>query len=188
MYEGIMNQRNPKFLARFQAGDRGVFQQLYASWERPVTNLAYRLTGDREEAADLKQQAFLKAWQGRGSFNGASKVSTWLFRIVVNLSRDRMRARKVRDVIATAPPPQDGLLDKGPSPEQEAMQRERAQYVLQALSALPEREREAVVLKHYHGLSFPEIAVILGAPATTVKSRTGSGLKRLREWLKGSDP
>jgi RNA polymerase sigma-70 factor (ECF subfamily) len=178
-----MDASDQTLIDRFLDGDREAFGTIVARWERPVLNLAHRLTGDLEEALDIRQAAFVKAFRGLPAFNGSARFSTWLHRIVVNLSRDRMRARRSREAALRR------LTDRepagaAPSAGSASERREAARIVAGAVAALPEREREVVILRHYHGLSFPEIALIVGAPASTVKSWMSRGLQNLRARLK----
>jgi RNA polymerase sigma-70 factor (ECF subfamily) len=172
---------------RFKRGDREAFGQIVRHWDHRVLNLAYRLTGDLEEALDIRQMTFLRALKGLPSFNGEARISTWLYRIVVNLSRDRTRAHRVREaalrVIQIRP-----QVEKVPPPDREPERRELARRVADAVAGLSRKEREVVVLKHYHGRSYSEIATILRTPASTVKSRMERGLRNLRVRLKNLEP
>jgi RNA polymerase sigma-70 factor (ECF subfamily) len=177
-----MDASDRTIIARVVAGDRDRFDDLVRRWDRRVLNLAYRLTGEIEEARDIRQIAFTNAYRALASFNGRSAFSTWIYRIVVNLARDRARSRIA---LATALRGREQRLPRRRTarPDEESSDREAIRAVATAVAKLPEREREVVVLRHYHDLTFVEIAEIVGAPASTVKSRMDRGLRALRARL-----
>ncbi len=173
-------------IVRCQRGDGEAFAQIVGRWDRTVLSVAYRMVGDTEEAKDIRQAAFLRVYGALPTFNGKARFSTWLYRIVLNLSRDSLRARGAR---------QRGLVREhdrmrcepgaAPAADQAAGAHELAARVADAVAALPDAEREVVVLRHYEGLRFDEIAEILGTPTSTAKSRMHRALRRLREQLEG---
>ncbi len=179
-----MDVTDAELVGRFQRGDREAFARLTARWQGRAYALAYRLTVDADEADDITQSAMLRAYKGLAGFNGQASFSTWLHRVVVNLCRDRQRALSRREntirVVSesrragprSAPPPQD-------AGERDDMGR----TVALAVAALPEDMREVVILKYYQGLKFVEVAEIVEAPISTVKSRLARGLVLLRETL-----
>lgn len=175
------NSSDRQLIARYLGGEHECFAQIVARWENRVVNLAYRLTGDLEEARDIGQTSFVKVYRGLHSFNGSSRFSTWLYRVVVNASRDRLRRRAAR---ASMPITGAGTVDAS-TPEKKTQRREVAKIVSGAVAALPEAEREVVVLKHYQEKTFSEIAEIVGAPASTVKSRMERAMRNLRPLLRG---
>ena len=162
----------------FQAGDRGAFTQLARRWEADMLNLAYRLTGDLEDARDIRQAALLRAFLGLSRFQGDARFSTWLYRLTVNLCHDHNRARMRRRRLA------DSIRADAAAPDHaSAHPDDTSARVGAALGALPAEEREAIVLRHYHGLSFADIAEVVQSPVTTVRSRFARGLCRLRDRL-----
>lgn len=181
-----MDTSDRTLINRFLGGDKRAFGEVVTRWERRVLNLAFRLTGDFEEALDVRQAAFMKAYLGLPAFNGEARFSTWLYRIVVNLCRDGMRSRRSREAalekMAARPPATAAL-----PPECQTERRETTRLVADAVAALPDAEREVVVLKHYHERSFTEISAIVGAPASTVKYRMDKGLRQLRTLLKNME-
>ena len=180
-----MDTSDKTLISRFLGGEKDAFGAVVERWEQKVLNLAYRLTGDFEEALDVRQAAFVRAFQGIWAFNGEARFSTWLYRIVLNLCRDRMRSRKSREAAYRT---MKTLPRQAPtSPEQETELKERTRIVADAVKALPEAEREVVVLRHYHDRTFPEIAAIVGAPPSTVKYRMDRGLRSLQERLRNMD-
>jgi len=175
-----MKTTDRKLIDKFLNGDQEAFELIVERWERKTLNLAYRLTSDMEEALDIRQLAFIKVYTKLSSFNGRAELSTWLYRIVINLCRDRLRARKARDCAMR----KIAIHPEAPIVECASEQKETARIVAKAVASLPEAEREAVVLRHYHNRSFPEIAAIVGSNPSTVKSRMARGLKNLRAILK----
>jgi len=183
-----MDLSERQLIARFQRGERDAFEEVVSRWSRDVTNLAFRMTGHLEEARDVCQQCFLRAYQARQRFEGNSSLGTWLYRIVMNLCRDRLRAersrRRVMETIADARPRPVHRSSRTAGAEGDETQAR----VAEAIESLPSREREVVVLRHYHDLSCREIADLLETPYTTIKSRLVQGLDRLRIKLKDLNP
>jgi RNA polymerase sigma-70 factor (ECF subfamily) len=175
-------------LERCRRGDAQAFARLVALHEGMVFNLAARLLGDTEEARDLSQEVFLQVFRTLGRFEGRSSLRTWIYRIVVNQSRNRQRwwRRRRRDrslPLQDLTDAQEARLSEGQGeegPQQQLERRERARTVQAALSALSFDHRAILMLREVEGLSGEEIAVTLGVPAGTVKSR----LARAREALR----
>lgn len=166
----------------FRGGDIAAFDELTIRWERRIRGAAYRLLGSDEEARDVSQEAFLKAYRGLGAFKGEAKFSSWLYQIGLNLCRDRLRRRKVRSFVSI-----DAIDEKfSPLPARRAtayddvLARDVARAVSEALAELPDEEREVVILKEYQDMTFVEIAEVLGVPTSTVKTRLYRALGVLR--------
>jgi RNA polymerase sigma-70 factor (ECF subfamily) len=184
--------RTPKtdeeLVALATAGDLDCFNQLVARWERPIYALAYRTLGREEDARDVVQEAFLRAFRGLRGFRGDAKFSSWLYRITLNLCRDWIR-RERRAPIAQMPEGVDPIdvADEHVSPaesvEDLVARQELSGAVARAMSDLPEEQRTAILLKEYHGLTFQEIADQLDCPLSTVKTRLYQGLSVLRRRL-----
>jgi RNA polymerase sigma-70 factor (ECF subfamily) len=177
-----------ELVARATAGDQDAFNQLVKRWERPIYALAYRTLGRDEEARDVVQDAFLRAYRGLKGFKGEAKFSSWLYRITLNLCRDWMRKERRAPVVQTPEgvDPID-LADQQASPtesvEDLVARREMSAAVQLAMAELPEEQRTAIMLKEYHGLTFQEIADQLDCPLSTVKTRLYQGLTVLRRRL-----
>jgi len=175
-------------VARATAGDLESFNQLVSRWERPIYALAYRTLGREEEARDVVQEAFLRAFRGLKGFKGEAKFSSWLYRITLNLCRDWIR-RERRAPLVQVPEGVDpvDLADAQASPEPSVedlvADREMSSAVAKAMAELPEEQRTAIMLKEYHGLTFQEIADQLDCPLSTVKTRLYQGLSVLRRRL-----
>jgi len=165
-------------------GDVGSFARLAARWDGKAYALAYRLTQDTTSAEDIKQTALLRAYERLGEFNGRAAFSTWLFRIVVNLCRDSHRSTAVREK-ALGGFPEVGRRGQSVAPRADAawQRRETAGRVAEAVRSLPAGIREVVVMRHCLALKFAEIAEILDAPVSTVKTRMARGLTLLRDSL-----
>lgn len=183
-----MTRTDEELVARATAGDLDSFNQLVGRWERPIYALAYRTLGREEDARDVVQEAFLRAFRGLKGFKGEAKFSSWLYRITLNLCRDWIR-RERRTPIVQVPEGTDpiDLADTQASPtesvEELVSRRELSSAVAAAMAELPEEQRTAILLKEYHGLTFQEIADTLHCPLSTVKTRLYQGLSVLRRRL-----
>ena len=172
------------------ADDHAAFAQLVERWEQPIQRLCARMTGDLHRAEDLAQEAFSRVFSRRRDYQPAAKFSTWLWRIAINLCHDEIRLRR-RPEHPLEPETEDGgeggavqFPGSGLSPAEVVEKLEQAEIVRRALLQLPESYREVVVLRHYEGLKFHEIADVLGIPDGTVKSRMFEALDRLGGILK----
>ena len=182
-----MTWTDEELVARSQRGDVDSFNQLILRWERPIYALAYRVIGREEEARDVCQEAFLRAFRALPGFKGQAKFSSWLYRITLNLCRDWIR-RQRRAPVSQLPEDMDVLemaAARGPveSIEDLVSRRELSAVVAEAMALLPEEQRTAIVLKEYHGMTFQEIADLQGCPLSTVKTRLYQGLSVLRRQL-----
>ena len=185
-----MASTDEELVARSMGGDLESFNQLVLRWERPIYALAYRVIGREDDARDVCQETFLRAFRALGGFKGQAKFSSWLYRITLNLCRDWIR-RQRRQPIAQAPEGVD-LLDlatdttPAESIEDLVARREISVAVQRAMAGLPDEQRTAIILKEYHGLTFQEIADLLDCPLSTVKTRLYQGLTVLRRQLAGA--
>jgi RNA polymerase sigma-70 factor (ECF subfamily) len=176
-----------ELVARSMGGDLDSFNQLVLRWERPIYALAYRVIGREEDARDVCQETFLRAFRALKGFKGQAKFSSWLYRIALNLCRDWIR-RERRQPIAQAPEGVDLIelaSESAPSESIEELvsRREIGRAVARAMADLPDEQRTAIILKEYHGLTFQEIADLLDCPLSTVKTRLYQGLTVLRKQL-----
>jgi len=170
---------------------------LVARYGDLVYNLAVRLTGDREEARDLSQDAMIRILKGVGSFRGDASMKTWIIRVVINCHRNRMRWWRRRRPAATlsldAPVDPSGrdagttlgatVADTSPGPDRRADAVRAGQRLQRALMELPRDQRAAIVLREIEGLSYQEIALALGVREGTVKSRIARAREALRAAL-----
>jgi RNA polymerase sigma-70 factor (ECF subfamily) len=182
-----MTSTDEELVARSNGGDHDSFNELIRRWERPIYALAYRQIGREEDARDVCQETFLRAYRALGGFRGQAKFSSWLYRIAINLCRDWMR-RERRTPVMQAPEEVDlmelaAAREPAESIEDRIARNDLSRAVERAMAVLPEEQRAAIVLKEYHGLTFQEIADLVGCPLSTVKTRLYQGLTVLRREL-----
>jgi len=176
-----------ELVARSKTGDMDSFNQLVKRWERPIFALAYRTLGREEDARDVTQETFLRAFRALSGFKGDAKFSSWLYRIALNLCRDWMRKERRAPLVAVP----EGVdveqlaAERGPieTVEDLAARSELSREVARAMESLPTEQRQAIILKEYHGLTFQEIADLMKCPLSTVKTRVYQGLSTLRKQL-----
>ncbi len=176
-----MQAEDERLLEAFRRGEESAFTALVIKYREAVYRLARRMLGNHEDAADATQEVFVRAFRALARFDGRSKLSTWLYRVTVNLCLD-VRAR-----VARAPL----LDDDGPTTEtaaevdleEEAAARETGRLVRRAIAALPPRQRAMVTLRVYHDLPYQEIARIMGCSEGTVKATMFAALRKLRRAL-----
>jgi len=172
---------------RSRRGDVDSFNQLILRWERPIYALAYRVIGREEDARDVCQETFLRAYRALPGFKGEAKFSSWVYRIALNLCRDWIR-RQRRNPVQQMPDDIDVLEQAAAAEPSESVEdlvarRELSTVVEEAMALLPEEQRTAIILKEYHGMTFQEIADLQGCPLSTVKTRLYQGLSVLRRQL-----
>lgn len=168
-------------LARFAGGDRLAARTLTDRLAPRILRFAARMLADRAEAEDVTQETLLRLWRMAPDWQaGTAAPATWAFRVAANLCTDRLRRRR------PGPPEVPDLPDTAPSVAANMMQVARAQALEAALAQLPERQRQAVILRHLEGLSNPEIAAILMVGVEAVESLTARGKRNLTAILSGS--
>ena len=186
-----MTWSDEELVARSIGGDQESFNQLVLRWERPIYALAYRVIGREEDARDVCQETFLRAFRALNGFRGQAKFSSWLYRIALNLCRDWVRKER-RTPVIQAPEELEvlemaAIREPTPSVEDLVARRELTRVVERAMARLPEEQRTAIILKEYHELTFQEIADLVGCPLSTVKTRLYQGLSVLRRELAKSE-
>jgi RNA polymerase sigma-70 factor (ECF subfamily) len=160
-----------------RAGDRRAFEQLLARYERPVFNAAFRILHHRDDAADVTQTAFLRAYEHLDRYDPAQRFFSWLYRIAINEAMD-MGARRKPDALVL-----EAVADPGEGPDGRAAGAQSDARLERALMALSVDQRALVVLKHVQDFSYEQIAEILDCPVKTVKSRLFSARRALRDRL-----
>src|SRR6195256_1278090 len=182
-----MTSTDEELVARSIRGDSESFNELILRWERPIYALAYRTIGREEDARDVCQETFLRAFRALPAFRGQAKFSSWLYRIALNLCRDWMRRDRRAPVVQ---PPEDvdlmelaAAAEPSESIEDLVGRKDLMRLVEKAMALLPEEQRTAIILKEYPGLTFQEIADLVGCPLSTVKTRLYQGLTVLRREL-----
>ena len=182
-----MTSTDEELVALSRGGDADSFNQLILRWERPIYALAYRVIGREEEARDVCQETFLRAFRALPGFKGQAKFSSWLYRIALNLCRDWIRRQRRAPVMQfpEGVEPIEVVTETGPAESIEDLvaRRELSAVVEEAMAVLPEEQRTAIILKEYHGMTFQEIADLQGCPLSTVKTRLYQGLSVLRRHL-----
>jgi len=177
-----MTPTDEELVAAVQGGDASAFDVLVRRWDRRIQGAAFRVLGSDDEARDVSQEAFFKAFRALGSFKREARFSSWLYQIAMNLCRDRLRRRKGRsyvnlDDVSEALEP---ALQERAAALDALESRDVARAVSAAIDGLSAEQREVVILKEYQGLTFPEIAEVLGVPLSTVKTRLYRALGQLR--------
>ena len=179
-----------QLVARSLTQDHEAFGQLIDRHASKIVNLAYRMVGNRAEAEDLAQEAFLTAFKALPTFRADSKFSTWLYRIAANKCKDWLRAR--RPGMGQQDVDIEEMLDiqiaEERTPERLLSQQQVAQELEQAIQRLPPLYREAFVLKHVEGLSYEEMEAILGVNSDTLKMRVYKGRLQLSRELVSLNP
>ena len=183
-----MDTDEAALIERCRGGDLAAFEPLVEKYRQRVYRLAYNVLRDPEEAWDVAQDAFIRAFQALPSFRGESAFYTWLFRIVMNVARDRARQHAARGrAFGTERVDEKDwdriLVDQGVAPDANATQVEERERIVRALATLSEPHRAIIMLSDLEGLSYREIAEVLNIPMGTVMSRLHNARRRLRDAL-----
>jgi len=170
-------------------GDESAFEEIVRQNQGFIYNLCLSRTGSREDALDVSQETFIKAYRSISGYRGDSKLSSWLYRICSNCVTDFLRRRKEQTVPIDPDPEGEGgidLADSDPSslPEEAAERDYLRDAVRQAVSSLPSDMREILILREYKGMSYSEIAELCGLEEGTVKSRLNRARQKLKDFLK----
>ena len=166
------------------AGDSELFRGLVERESPSVTAICRRIVGDPTEAQDIAQDAFLQAYRGLATYRGTAPFSAWLRRIAIRAAIARVAARRDETTLdAEALDPRAAALQSGDDPEFAALAVEERAAIVDAISALPDVQREAIVLRFFGDLSLQEIAANTDLPVGTVKSRLHRGIAALRDQL-----
>lgn len=174
-----MGDPDEELLSRVAEGDPAASRALVARKLPRLLSLAGRMLGDGAEAEDVAQEAFLRVWKQAGKWRpGAARFDTWLHRVALNLCYDRLRRRRE---LAYADPPERP--DEGPGPDRGLQALDTGRRVEQALQALPDRQREAIVLCHYQELGNIEAAAAMGVSVEALESLLSRGRRALRAAL-----
>jgi RNA polymerase sigma-70 factor (ECF subfamily) len=174
-------------IATARRGDTGSFNQLVSHYQDMVYNVAYRILGDADAAADASQETFLSAYKAIAKFKGGS-FKSWLLRIATNACYDQLRLRQRRptsslEAIYTDTDPSSHFVNGRETPEEHALRQELGQILQQAIHTLPPDQRVTLVLSDVQGLSYKEVAQITRVSVGTVKSRLSRARARLRDRL-----
>jgi RNA polymerase sigma-70 factor, ECF subfamily len=162
------------------AGETSAFDVLVERHRRQVYQVCYRFVNNHEDASDLAQDAFLRAYRALHTFKGNAAFSTWLYRVAINVCLNRVSAKQA----ATEPLDQRDLVDvRGELPEREVLRQEQAATVRAAIARLPKKQRATMILRMYHELPHEEIAGILGSSVGAVKANFFHALANLKKLL-----
>jgi len=191
---GIQDEDEAKFVARLVARDETAFNELVIGYERRVYALVYRMLGHRDEAEDLAQEVFVQIFKAIDQFRGESKLSTWIYRIALNLCKNRKkylwyrrvhRQKSLDDVaeLTSADAGKGVTVAAVGRPDQilEGLQLE--QIVKSSIAKIEQDYREPMILRDVEDLSYEEISGVMGLPVGTIKSRVFRGRSQLREFV-----
>ena len=185
----MTREQEAAIVRKVLGGDANAFETLVLEYEKNVYNIALRMTGNSEDAADMTQEAFIKAYNSLQSFRGDSKFSVWLYRIVSNVCLDFLRSKNRRPTVSLSVEDDDGedaqldVADESQSPELLLDRKLTRDSVRRGLDSLPPDYRQILLLREIQGLSYAEIAQALSLEVGTVKSRIFRARKRLCTFL-----
>lgn len=171
-----------ELVQRFKEGDRAAFEAIVDRHQHRVYTLALRWMGDEQVAAEVAQDVFIALFRSLAKFRGEAKLTTWIYRVVLNHTRNRRQYRRRRHLDRHEPlegeratrdseAPRRQLVGDGPAPDEAVHRTDAERIVHQALAELPEEQRAIIVLRDIEDLPYEEIAELLGVPRGTVKSR-----------------
>ncbi|GGH88943.1 RNA polymerase sigma-70 factor (ECF subfamily) [Pullulanibacillus pueri] len=187
-----MSDKVKQLILRVRKGDHDAFAKIVEFYKKPVYNICLRMVGIPQEAEDLAQDAFLRAYTNIDRYELDKKFSTWLYRIATNLSIDYLRRKKPAAYLDSEVPGTDGFtmysqfsIDE-PLPEERVVDQETKEWVQYEINQLPPKYRSAIILKYIEDLSLKEISEILDLPVPTVKTRIHRGREALRKRMKRS--
>jgi RNA polymerase sigma-70 factor, ECF subfamily len=185
-----------EFIERLKRGEAAAFEELVTERSGEIYGLLFRLTENSEEARDLTQETFLRAFQSIDRFRGDADLRTWIYRIAINQARNRWRwwRRRRRDATVSLDATQGQsnqtliatLAESGQNPEQQTLAHEREVALRAALQKVGRAYRETLILRDIEGFTYEEIAMTLGINVGTVKSRLARGRQELKQKLEGS--
>lgn len=178
-----------KIIEKVLGGDANAFEELVLKYEKTVYNLALRMVGDRDDASDMTQEAFIKAYGSLSSFRGDSKFSVWIYRITTNVCLDFLRSKSRKQQVSLTVSDDDDedaqldIPDPKADPEQQLIKKISMQSVEEGLKTLPDKQRQILVMRELGGMSYAEIGAALSLEEGTVKSRIFRARKRLCTFL-----
>jgi RNA polymerase sigma-70 factor (ECF subfamily) len=183
-----MESNDAGLVTRTRAGDNDAFRVLVERHSRPLFRLAYRMTGNQQDAEDVVQDSFLRAYKQLARFDERASFGTWLYRIASNCSLDLMRSRKRRNELAgaadsEAPDAMLALPSHDPAPDRMAMSGEVRERVAGALTELSAAERTAFVLRHFEGMCIEDVGRVLGCQPGAAKHSVFRAVQKLRRAL-----
>jgi RNA polymerase sigma-70 factor (ECF subfamily) len=179
-----------KLIAKSQDGDVEAFGELVSIYQKQVYTVAYRFMGNPEDASDLAQEAFVRAFKAIGRFRGEASFKTWIYHIVANVCRDELRKRKKQTIVSIDSPiaTDDGYINREQedwslAPERIYESKEIQETIQGLLNQLIPEYRQVLVLREIQGFTYEEIATILECSLGTVKSRINRARKAMRDLI-----
>jgi RNA polymerase sigma-70 factor (ECF subfamily) len=173
----VKEEADPALVQRCREGDQQAFERLVVRYQKPVFNVALRMLRDPQDASDVAQITFLKAFEHLADYDPSFKFYSWIYRIAVNESLNALGARKPFDGINGEEP------DEAPGPDRQVEGEQTLHEIEDALMRLSPELRSVIVLRHFRQLSYQDMSDILGLPEKTVKSRLYSARQLLRDQL-----
>lgn len=174
-------------VARILKGERDAFSLLVEAYKAPIFNLACRMTGNREDADELAQETFIRAFANLNKFRADQRFFTWLYTISLNVVKNHLRRQALWGKLVATGVSVPAIHDTGGNQEKDLLKKEEQQQLQEALLKLPHDQRAALVLRYYEDLSFTDIAIICGLPESTVKMRVYRALEKLRTAMRGKN-
>ena len=171
------NSQDQELIERCRRGDRRALEAVLEKYQKPIFNAAYRMLGNADDAADVTQATFLKAFENLGHYNPNYKFFSWIYRIAINDSIDRINLGKREQVLEDVQPSAE------PGPESRVQEETVSRTVQAVLMGLQEDHRAVLVLRHFSDCSYQEISEILHIPEKTVKSRLYSARQKMKDQL-----
>lgn len=181
------NMHDEVLIQKVKEGDKYSFNLLVWKWEKQIFNLAVRMLGSVEDAADACQDIFISAYEKINSFKGNSQFSTWLYKIAINNCISKLRRKKIENKIYDKSILQDDIAIKHydiRDDEINVIKNQLTNRILKAIQNLPDEQKAIIELKIYQDLSFEEISQITGIPVGTAKSRLHYALNKIKNELK----
>jgi RNA polymerase sigma-70 factor (ECF subfamily) len=169
-----------EIVARILNGEREAFSLLVEEYKAPIFNLAYRMTGNREDAGELAQETFVRAFTKLIKYQSEQRFFTWLYTISLNVVKNHLRRQSLWGRLVAGSVSVAAIPDQGSNQEKDLLAKEEQQQLQDALLKLPHGQRAALVLRYYEDQSFADIAQICGLPENTIKMRVYRALEKLR--------
>jgi RNA polymerase sigma-70 factor (ECF subfamily) len=186
----LSDDTDENLMLRVGQGQRSAFDEIVRRYTRKMVNLAYQITGDRDQAEDIAQETFLRAYKSAARYTEMAKFSTWLYTIAINLCRNELRRRRLKpySLEEMAEREDEGklrvdIVDERSKPDRDLERKEISLYVQRAIAMVPAKFRVPLVLRDIQDLSYEEIGTMLNLPEGTVKSRINRARQKVKEIL-----
>ncbi len=166
-------------ITRYEEGDRGAFDELVRKYQRPLYAMLYRMVSDHDDASDLLQKSFVKAFTGLSGFERRSSFKTWLYQIAINLAKNLYRDRSRAEFVSL----DDVIIKRDPKTVEALINNESRQLLRRGVAALPEKQRITVMLRVQEGKKFEEIAAIMKCSIGTAKANYHYAVQKLKAMM-----